>query len=106
MVAVSSTSIFIISIISLSLNVLLFIVVVGRTNTVIQQISNFDEAVATLFTRLNALLERFEGSPEFSEPVNPIQMVLAQFLQNKMEENKTINNRNELGQFKTVEKVE
>ena len=103
MVAVSLTSILILSLLSLCLNVLLFIVVVGRTNTVIQQIIDFDEAVATLYTRLNEVVDRFGGGSEFSEPPNPIQMILAQFLQKKMEEMPTINNRNELGQFKTIE---
>ena len=103
MVAVSLTSIFILSFISVCLNGLLFIVVVGRTNTVIQQIIDFDEAVATLYTRLNEVVGKFEGGSEFSEPPNPIQMILAQFLQKKIEEMPTINNRNELGQFKTIE---
>jgi len=103
MVAVSLTSIFIISFISLSLNFLLFVVVIGRTNTVIQQIIDFDEAVATLYTKINEVVSRFESGGEFSEPPNPIQMILAQFLQKKMEDMPTINNRNELGQFKTIE---
>jgi hypothetical protein len=103
MVAVSLTSIFIISFISLSLNFLLFVVVIGRTNTVIQQIIDFDEAVATLYTKINEVVARFEAGGEFSEPPNPIQMILAQFLQKKMEDMPTINNRNELGQFKTIE---
>lgn len=103
MVAVSLTSIFIISFISLSLNFLLFVVVIGRTNTVIQQIIDFDEAVATLYTKINEVVARFEGAGEFSEPPNPIQMILAQFLQKKIEDMPTINNRNELGQFKTIE---
>ena len=103
MVAVSLTSIFIISFISLLLNLVLFLVVVGRTNTVIQQIIDFDEAVATLYTKINEVVARFEGGGEFSEPPNPIQMILAQFLQKKMEDMPTINNRNELGQFKTIE---
>lgn len=103
MVAVSLTSILILSIISLSLNAVLLFVVVGRTNTVIQQIIDFDAAVATLFTRLNDVLDKFGGSPEFSEPVNPIQMILAQFLQKKMEDGTNVNNRNDLGQFKTIE---
>ena len=103
MVAVSLTSILILSIISLSLNAVLLFVVVGRTNTVIQQIIDFDAAVATLFTRLNDVLDKFGGFPEFSEPVNPIQMILAQFLQKKMEDGTNVNNRNDLGQFKTIE---
>lgn len=103
MVAVSLTSVLIFITLSIGLNVVTLIVLVGRSATLIQQITDFDAAVATLFTRLNAVLDRFDGSSEFSEPVNPIQMVLAQFLQNKMAENQTINNRNELGQFKTIE---
>ncbi len=106
MVAVSLGLVLIFTILSLSLNVLLFIVVVGRTTTVIKQINDFDGAVATLFTRLNDVLERFETGGGQMEPVNPIQMILAQYLGKQMEKNDTINNRNELGQFKTVEKVE
>ena len=104
MEAVSLTSVLILSILSLILNLVLFLVVVGRTNTVIQQINTFDVAVATLFTRLNEVLDRFDGTSGDLEPINPIQQLIAQFLKNKMENSgHSIINRDELGQFTTIE---
>lgn len=104
MAAVSLTSIFIITIISLFLNLFCVLVLVVRTTTVIQQINGFDVAVATLFSRLNEVLDRFDGVSGDLEPINPIQQLIAQFLQQKMNnETRSLNNRDEMGQFTTIE---
>lgn len=86
----------------LFLQIFTLLIIVGRTSTVIQQIVDFDSNIAEIFVRLDPLLERFSNSGGALEPVNPIQAVIGQFLASQLEKNQTINNRNDLGQFKSL----
>ena len=62
MVSVSLPLVLIICILSLISNILVFILISGRTSTLISQLNNFDAALAELFVRLNGVLENFEGN--------------------------------------------
>ena len=68
-----------------------------------QQIIQTDGAIATLFQRLNEQISEVIESSGFSEPPNPIQAIFAQIMQESMLKKTTLNNRNEVGQFKVVE---
>ena len=62
-----------------------------------------DSAIATLFTRLNEQIADVMESSGIHEPPNPIQAMFAQIMQQSMMNKTTLNNRDEVGQFKVVE---
>jgi len=102
MIPQTETIILIFTILCLFLQIFTLLIIVGRTSTVIQQITDFDSNIAEIFLRLDPLLEKFNVNGGALEPINPIQAVIGQFLAAQLEKNQTMTNRNDLGQFKSL----
>lgn len=103
MVVESLTLVYVLLIFLVGLNSLTLFYVFKWLSSLNGKLIESDSAIATLFQRLNDQIAGILESSQLSEPVNPIQAIFAQIIQESMLKKTTLNNRDQLGQFVGIE---
>ena len=99
----SLTLVYVLLIFLVGLNIVTLFYVFKWLSSLNGKLIESDSAIATPFQRLNDQIAGILESSQLSEPVNPIQAMFAQIMQDTMMKKTSLNNRDQLGQFVGIE---